>query len=91
MRGIENDHHWHAIFERWPADLPRQGIITTAQESFGFSDFLISQELLLAERDRPDAIGSRKIFVPFTAILALKLTDPGSLAPYKQFGFNSPG
>jgi hypothetical protein len=84
---MESEDHWRGIFEHWPADLPRQGILTTAQESFGFSDFLISQGLLLMERDRPDAIGARKVMLSYRSILSLKLTDPGPIARYQSLGF----
>jgi hypothetical protein len=84
---MQNDDEWRSIFEQWPPDLPRQGIIVTAQESFGFSDFLLSRGMLLAERDRPDAVGSRKVLLPFKNILSLKLSDPGSLDRYQTLGF----
>lgn len=85
---METDSDWRNVFEQWPADLPRQGIITTALESFGFSDFLISRGILLVERDRPDAIGARKILLPYRQIVAVKLTDPGPLARYQSLGFS---
>jgi hypothetical protein len=84
----DNDDEFRTIFEQWPMDLPRQGIITTAQDSFGFSDFLLSRGMLLVERDRPDAIGSRKVFLPYRAIVSLKLTDPGPLDRYQSLGFS---
>jgi len=82
------EDEFRTIFEQWPLDLPRQGIITTAQDSFGFSDFLMSRGMLLVERDRPDAIGSRKVFLPYRSILSLKLTDPGPLDRYQSLGFS---
>lgn len=88
---MENTDDWRTIFEQWPPDLPRQGIITTAQESFGFSDFLLSKGILLVERDRPDAIGARKVMISYKSILALKLTDPGPLERYLTLGFSPVG
>jgi hypothetical protein len=88
---MDNDDDWRAIFEHWPADLPRQGILTTAQDSFGFSDFLVSRGLLLVERDRPDAVGSRKVMLSYRSILSLKLSDPGPISRYQSLGFGSAG
>jgi len=88
---MESEDDWRTIFEQWPADLPKQGLLTTAQEAFGFSDFLLSRGILLVERDRPDAAGARKVFLPFRSILALKLTDPGPLARYQSLGFSKMG
>ena len=84
---METDESWRLIFEWWPPDLPRQGILSTAQESIGFSDFLISRGMLLLERDRPDASGSRKVILSFRTILSLKLADPGPLSRYQSLGF----
>lgn len=86
---MDSEDDWRAIFEHWPADLPRQGILTTALDSFGFNDFLISRGLLLLERDRPDAIGARKVMIAYRSILALKLTDPGPISRYQSLGFGS--
>jgi len=83
---------WRALFERWPATLPRQGIlVTTFQETMPFTDFRLSSGLLLIERDRPDSHGSRKVMVAFDVIASLKLTDPGDLNRYQSLGFEAPG
>jgi hypothetical protein len=84
---MDSEEDWRTIFEQWPADLPRQGILTTAQDSFGFSDFLLSRGIVLLERDRPDSIGARKVMLAYRSILALKLTDPGPIARYQSLGF----
>ena len=84
---MDSDDDFRTLFEQWPADLPRQGLITTAHDSFGFSDFLLSRNMLLLERDRPDAVGTRKVFLPYRAILCLKLSDPGPLDRYQTLGF----
>ena len=84
---MQSEDDWRSFFEQWPADLPRQGMIVTAQESFGFSDFLLSRGTLLFERDRPDALGSRKVLLPYRYILSLKLSDPGPIDRYQTLGF----
>lgn len=84
---MKAEDEWRRIFEWWPPDLPRQGVLSTAQDNFAFNDFLISQGILLVERDRPDAMNARKVMLSFGSILALKLTDPGPLTRYKSLGF----
>lgn len=88
---MQTEDDWRTIFEQWPADLPRQGILTTAQDSFAFNDFLVSRAMLLVERERPDAAGSRKVMLPFSSLLALKLTDPGPIERYQTLGFGQTG
>jgi len=85
---MNTDEDWRAIFEHWPGDLPRQGILTTALDSFSFNDFLLSRGLLLFERDRPDAVGARKVVLAYGSILALKLIDPGPITRYEPLGFS---
>ena len=84
---MQTEDEWRTIFEQWPAEMPRQGIITTALDSFGFSDFLFSRGILLCERERPDAVGARKVMLSYGTILALKLTDPGPISRYETLGF----
>lgn len=81
------EDEWRKIFEWWPPDLPKQGVLVTALETFGFNDFLVSPAILLVERDRPDALGSRKVMVGFRSIVAIKLADPGPLTRYRPLGF----
>lgn len=88
---MQTNDDWRAIFEQWPDDLPRLGVLTTEQESFGFCDFLLSRGLLLVERERPDATGSRKVMLPYSSILALKLADPGPISRYQALGFSQTG
>jgi hypothetical protein len=81
---------WRALFEQWPATLPRQGILVTAfQETIPFIEFRISAGLLLVERDRPDSHGGRKVMLPFESIAAIKLNDPGDLSKYQALGFDA--
>lgn len=83
---------WHALFEGWPAGLPRQGLLTTThQESVPFADFRYTNGLLIVERDRPDALGARKVIIPFGTIASLKLSDPGELSRYQVLGFSRMG
>lgn len=80
------------MFENWPGDVPRQGILsTTSGETVSFTDFRIAGNLLLMERDRPDSVGSRKVVIAFDAISTLKFADVSDLSRYSQFGFELPG
>ena len=80
---------WQELFENWPSDAPKIGIIVTNyQENIGFSDFMTADGLLAVERDRPDSIGARKVIVAYTAILAVKMTDTGDLSNVASLGFS---
>ena len=67
---------WKKVFKSWPAGYPKTGmLVTTFQDTIPFSNFLISDQILLLERDKPDAQGARKTMVAFSSIAGLKLTD----------------
>lgn len=79
---------WRKLFNDWPQNLPRQGLlITTFNEAIPFVNFLVSEGILLVERDRPDSANARKVMVTFNAISALKSTSPGDLTEFKVLGF----
>ena len=81
---------WRAIFEQWPVDIERQGLILTVfEETVPFVDFRVSEGALLLQRDRPDSMGARKIIIAWDGISALKFTDPADLAIYERMGFRS--
>lgn len=82
---------WRSLFQHWPASLPKQGIlVTTFAEQIPFVNFLVSGSALLAERDKPDTLGTRKVVLDYAAISALKLTDPGDIARFQVLGFQPP-
>ena len=79
---------WQAMFENWPAELPRKGIlVTTFGESIPFVSFLIANGLVMVERDRPDTSGARKIMVSYDFITAVKLESALDMASYLTMGF----
>lgn len=85
---MQSAESWRAILENWPAAIPKQGIVvTTYQESIPFKNFLISNGIVLLERDNPDSLGARKVMLSYEAISAIKLTDPMELAHYQVMGF----
>ena len=68
---------WRDFFAKWPAALPRRGVIvSTLNEAIPFKSFLIKGEMLLLERTNPDPIGTRFILLGFDAIHMVKLIDP---------------
>jgi len=82
---------WRALFENWPEPMPRQGLlVTNFQEQIPFVNFLISGDILLLERDRPDSSGARKVMLSYSTISALKMTSTLELARYQVMGFQPP-
>ena len=79
---------WKMLFQRWPASIPKVGIVvTTVNEPIAFSSFLVSEHMVLLERDRPDTTGARSIIVPWQEIVTVKLTSPVESAQFKDMGF----
>ena len=88
---MEISESWRTLFENWPESIPREGLlVTTFQETIPFTNFLISADILLVERDKPDVLGARKVMVAYHAISAVKLTSPQELARYQVMGFQAP-
>ncbi len=88
---METAEAWRTLFENWPEAIPKQGlIITTFQEAIPFVNFLVSGGVLLIDRDKPDAVGGRKIMIAYTAISAVKITSPIELARFNVMGFQAP-
>lgn len=80
---------WQQLFENWPAETPKIGIVVTNfQENIGFTNFMTSDGLLAIERDRPDSIGARKVVVAYAAIVAVKITDTSEFARMSALGFS---
>lgn len=87
---MDSTESWRTLFENWPESIPRQGLIVTSQETIPFVNFLVSGGVLLVERDKPDAHGARKVFLPYTELCALKITSPMELARFQVMGFQAP-
>ena len=78
---------WHKLFADWPASIPREGMAVTVTDTIPFINFMASEGLVLLERDRPDALGARKVMVPYGSIIVVKLTSPAELGTYCALGF----
>lgn len=88
---METSEAWRSLFENWPAAIPHQGLIVTKfNETLPFVGFLLSDGLLIIERDKPDSYGGRKVIMAYDAIIAVKMTDPGELARFQVMGFQAP-
>jgi hypothetical protein len=83
-----NTHYWGEFFSRWPADLPRHGIVvTTFNEQIMFSSFWTGENLMMFERQTPDAIGARSVVLPYTQILGVKIVEIIKPKHIKSAGF----
>ena len=87
---MEAAQAWRSLFENWPDNIPREGMLVTASETVTFIDFMVSGGLLLIERDRPDAYGARKVMVPYVNITAVKMATTMELAQFQVMGFQRP-
>ena len=67
---------WRDYFLAWPKEMPRRGVLVTSfGEQIPFEGFLTTDALLLLERRTPDTIGARKLILPYSQVVAIKLVD----------------
>jgi len=79
---------WRDYFLNWPKELPRRGVIVVAfGEQIPFDGFLTTDSLVLVERRTPDAIGARKVIVPYSQVQAIKLVDVATSKMMRTAGF----
>jgi hypothetical protein len=82
---------WKDVFCRWPAEMPRRGIVVASfGEQIPFSTFSTSETFLLLERQAPDATGARTILLSYDKVLALKIVDVVKARSFQAFGFDIP-
>ena len=68
---------WRDFFASWPAEMGRRGVVIPAyDEQIPFVDFLIGQDVVILERPTPDAVGGRRVVLPFARIEGVKYTEP---------------
>jgi hypothetical protein len=80
---------WNRFFQKWPPNLPQRGVLVTSyNEQIAFAGFLRADEYLLLERQTPDSVGARKIILPYSQILSLKITDPVGGEIFLEAGFS---
>ncbi|MBD3674415.1 MAG: hypothetical protein HUJ26_12905 [Planctomycetaceae bacterium] len=82
---------WRMLFESWPASIERKGMILTKQnENIPFTNYLVSNSLLLLDRGTPDAHGARKVVLSMDQIAALKLAGAQPMNEFMAMGFQAP-
>ena len=80
--------NWREFFHNWPVGVPQRGVlITLMNEQIPFVAFVSSQDMLLIERPSPDAIGARRVLVPFSQIAGMKFTDVLDAKLFRTVGF----
>lgn len=83
---------WREFFAAWPTGLPHRGVLVTAfGEQVVFVDFLTTDSMLLVERQTPDAMGGRKVILPYGKIDAVKVVDTVGLPVFTAAGFKEAG
>ena len=84
----QDTNDWKVIFDNWPRDITRTGVVVSSfNEQIAFVDFLTASKFVLLERRGPDAVGERKVMIPFSEILAVKFVDPVKLQIFESLGF----
>jgi hypothetical protein len=82
---------WKDYFARWPAEVPRAGVIVTNfDEQIPFDGFAVSEQMLLIERRNPDTMGARKILLTYDAVAAVKIIDVVKVKAFASLGFQEP-
>ena len=85
---MDAGREWLDFFARWPASVARKGIlVTNFGEQVAFNGFLLSERLLLVERQTPDTVGARKVIVPMAHVQAVKITDVVTTSAFEELGF----
>jgi len=79
---------WREFFHNWPVGVPQRGVVITSfNEQVPFAGYISSQDMLLLERPSPDAIGARRVLVPFSQIVGVKFTDVIDGKLFRTVGF----
>jgi len=79
---------WKDFLRNWPADVDRRGIVVTNyDDQIPFEGFMTSETMVLLERKAPDTVGARKVLLPFSSILAIKITDVIKAKSFQSAGF----
>ena len=87
---MQSAMYWQNLFENWPAGIARHGIVITTQpDTIPFVDFMLSDGLLMVERDKPDSQGARKVILSYDAVAGVKLTSTVPFEELKQLGFRT--
>ena len=81
---------WHDVFANWPPQFRRKGVLIPSYgEAIPFSDFVMTQDLVVLERPTPDSVGARRVAVPFQLIEGLKYVEPLKTEQFLNNGFSN--
>lgn len=76
------------IFTQWPAAIPRQGtVVSSFGDSIPFSDYMLTNDLILLIRSQPDAHGTRRVIMKLEDILAVRIQDAVEAERFTAMGF----
>ncbi len=79
---------WAQFFLKWPPKLAQRGVVVTAWgDQIPFAGFLRTNDTILLERQTPDAIGARKVLLPYSQIVSVKIVDPVGPETFNEVGF----
>lgn len=85
---MDSAESWRSLFDSWPEQIDRRGAVLSKQgESLWFDNFLVSANILLLERNAPDASGARKAFIGYESIAMIKLPTTADLKELQAMGF----
>ena len=76
------------IFAHWPAAIPRCGTVVTAHgEAIQFSEYMMTNELVLLIRPQPDVNGTRRVIMKLSDIIGIRITEAIDPARFTAMGF----
>ena len=82
---------WRQFFSDWPASFAQKGVVLSRlDEQFPFSGFLVKGDVVVLERPTPDAVGGRRVVLPFEIIHAVKFTEPIKTEQLVAAGYRAP-
>lgn len=85
MNAVDSIRH---VFVNWSPKAPRRGLLVThLNEAVTFKGFMLRGDLLLLERQNPDALGARYVMLTFDQVAAVKLIDPLPAEAFAPWGF----
>ena len=81
---------WKQLFNNWPAGLSNAGVaVSVTNEQIPFGNFFFNDKAVVLERHAPDAVGGRKVILPFESITAVKITDPAKPQVFVGAGYTN--
>lgn len=84
---MDNSIMWRTFLAKWPPSLEHRGVVVANDEQVSFVDFLLSEQAALFERLAPDAVGGRKLIIPYSKIDAIKITESVDSQIFAPSGF----